>query len=228
MTEAAAAARVRVRAGLVTALAILVAWNVAGRPALPERWHLLGSLIVGALVLLVARVALLSWSELGLGPAALRPGLRWGAAAFGVIGGVVVLASLLPATRHLFSSTRADITPAQLWLEALVTIPLGTAVVEERAFRGVLLGMMLSRLRVVPAVAVTSVLFGLWHLDPILTGAGSMSHRAAVAAGTFVATTVAGVGFAWLRIRSGSLVAPIMAHVATNSVSLVAAWMVVH
>ena len=213
MTEAAAAARVRVGAGLGTALIILVAWNVVGRPALPERWHLLGSVVVGALVLLVAKVAQLSWSELGLGRAGLRPGLRWGAAAFGVIGGVVVLASLFPATRHFFSSTRADITPAQLWLEALVTIPLGTVVVEELAFRGVVLGMALSRLRVVPAVAVTSVLFGLWHLDPILTGGGSMTHRAAVAAGTFVATT---------------LVAPVMAHIATNSVSLIAAWMVVH
>ena len=88
--------------------------------------------------------------------------------------------------------------------------------------------MMRSRLSVVPAVLATSVLFGLWHLDPILTGAGSLPSRSTVALGTFVATTIAGVGFAWLRIRSGSLVAPIMAHIATNSVSLVVAWVVVH
>jgi membrane protease YdiL (CAAX protease family) len=228
MTEAAAAARVRVGAGLATALAVLVAWNLVGRPALPERWHLLGSILVGAVVLGVARVAHLDWEQLGLGRQELGPGLRWGAAAFGVIAGVVVLASLLPATRHLFSSTRADIGVGRLLLEALVTIPIGTAVVEELAFRGVLLGMMRSRLAVVPAVAVTSVLFGLWHLEPILGGGGSLGHRASVALGTFVATTTAGVGFAWLRIRSGSLLAPIMAHVATNSVSLVAAWLVVH
>ena len=199
MTEAAGAARVRFAAGLCAALVVLVVWNVVGRPALPERWHLVGSILVAAVVLGVAKVARLTWDELGLDRRALRSGVRWGSAAFAVIGTVVVLGSLLPATRHLFSSSRADVSAGRLWLEALVTIPIGTA-----------------------------VLFGLWHLDPILTGGGSMGHRTAVAAGTFVATTVAGVGFAWLRIRSGSLVAPIMAHIATNSVSLVAAWMVVH
>ena len=228
MTEAAGAARVRFAAGLCAALVVLVVWNVVGRPALPERWHLVGSILVAAVVLGVAKVARLTWDELGLDRRALGSGVRWGSAAFAVIGTVVVLGSLLPATRHLFSSSRADVSAGRLWLEALVTIPIGTAVVEELAFRGVLLGMMRSRLAVIPAVLVTSVLFGLWHLDPILTGGGSMGHRTAVAAGTFVATTVAGVGFAWLRIRSGSLVAPIMAHIATNSVSLVAAWMVVH
>ncbi len=228
MTEAAPAARVAVGAGLATALAILVAWNLVGRPSLPEHWHLLGSLLVAGAVLGVARVARLSWAELGLGRDELGSGLRWGAAAFSAISAVVILGSLLPATRHLFDSTRGDIGAGQLALEALVTIPIGTAVVEELAFRGVLLGMMRSRLSVVPAVLITSVLFGLWHLDPILTGPGSPSHRSAVALGTFVATTIAGVGFAWLRLRSGSLVAPIMAHIATNSVSLVAAWMVVH
>ena len=228
MTETAPAARVAVGAGLGTALAILVAWNVVGRPTLPDRWHLLGSLLVAGSVLVVARVARLSWAELGLGRDDLGSGLRWGAGAFAVVSAVVILGSLLPATRHLFDSTRADISAGQLALEALVTIPIGTAVVEELAFRGVLLGMMRSRLSVVPAVLATSVLFGLWHLDPILTGAGSLPSRSTVALGTFVATTIAGVGFAWLRIRSGSLVAPIMAHIATNSVSLVVAWVVVH
>ena len=228
MTEEAAASRVRVGAGLGAALAILAAWNLVGRPALPEHWHLLGSILVGVVLLVVARVAHLTWTELGLGRSELGSGLRWGAGALGALGAVVVVASLLPATRHLFDSSRADISAGQLWLEALVTIPIGTAVVEELAFRGVLLGMLRSRLDLIPAVLVTSVLFGLWHLQPILGGTGSTGHRAAVAAGTLVATTAAGIGFAWLRIRSGSLVAPIMAHVATNSVSLVAAWVVVH
>ena len=67
MTETAPAARVAVGAGLGTALAILVAWNVVGRPTLPDRWHLLGSLLVAGSVLVVARVARLSWAELGLG-----------------------------------------------------------------------------------------------------------------------------------------------------------------
>ena len=41
--------------------------------------------------------------------------------------------------------------------------------------------------------------------------------------GTIAVTTVAGVLFAWLRLRSGSLVAPILAHIATNSFAYVGA-----
>jgi membrane protease YdiL (CAAX protease family) len=49
---------------------------------------------------------------------------------------------------------------------------------------------------------------------------------AVAVAGTLVATTIAGVGFAWLRVRSQSLVAPIVAHIATNSLTFAAAWIV--
>jgi uncharacterized protein len=36
-------------------------------------------------------------------------------------------------------------------------------------------------------------------------------------------TTISGYGFAWLRLASGSLLAPVLAHCATNSLALVAA-----
>jgi len=39
-----------------------------------------------------------------------------------------------------------------------------------------------------------------------------------------VATTAIGLGFCWLRVASRSLVAPILAHCATNSVPFVVAW----
>ena len=35
-------------------------------------------------------------------------------------------------------------------------------------------------------------------------------------------TTVAGLVLAWLRLRSGSLAAPVLAHVATNSLTYLA------
>jgi uncharacterized protein len=38
-----------------------------------------------------------------------------------------------------------------------------------------------------------------------------------------LATAAAGVLFAWLRLRSGSLLAPVLLHLATNSVGLLAA-----
>jgi len=35
-----------------------------------------------------------------------------------------------------------------------------------------------------------------------------------------------GIGFAWLRVRSDSLIAPMLAHLATNSLTYAAAWLV--
>ena len=41
-------------------------------------------------------------------------------------------------------------------------------------------------------------------------------------AGTVSLTTAAGLAFVWLRLRSNSLVAPALAHVATNSLAYLA------
>ena len=78
------------------------------------------------------------------------------------------------------------------------------------------------------AVVACSVLFGLWHVPGVLDAtSGSAGHVLAAAGGTFVATFAAGVLFCWLRIRSGTLLAPVMAHLATNTLALVVAWLVV-
>jgi membrane protease YdiL (CAAX protease family) len=70
------------------------------------------------------------------------------------------------------------------------------------------------------------LLFGLWHVPPVWnTANGSTVARIGAAIATVIATTVAGVVFCWLRLRSRSLVAPMLAHVATNSVTFVVAWM---
>jgi hypothetical protein len=47
-----------------------------------------------------------------------------------------------------------------------------------------------------------------------------------VVAGTIAVTTVAGGLFAYLRMRSGSLIAPIFGHIATNSFAYIAALVV--
>lgn len=63
---------------------------------------------------------------------------------------------------------------------------------------------------------VQATAFGLWHIpdarrvgDPVL--------------GTVVVTGVAGLVFGWLARRSGSVLAPVLAHVAFNESSAVAA-----
>jgi uncharacterized protein len=68
-----------------------------------------------------------------------------------------------------------------------------------------------------------------WHIRPTLQALrvnGLAGARGRTVAGVTVAvatTTAGGVVFSWLRERSGSLTAPILLHVATNSGGLIAA-----
>jgi len=80
------------------------------------------------------------------------------------------------------------------------------------------------------------VLFGLWHVAPAIASADDNAALADVASAsgglaatvvaTVVTTTVAGFALCWLRLRSRSLLAPALAHVATNSVAFAVAWAV--
>ena len=114
-------------------------------------------------------------------------------------------------------------------LQALVTIPIGTVVVEELVFRGAVLGLFRLAMPTARAVVACSVLFGLWHVPSVLRAtSGSDGQVLAAAAGTFVATFAAGVLFCWLRIRSGKPAGAGPGSRATNTVALVVAWFVVH
>ena len=112
-------------------------------------------------------------------------------------------------------------------------IPFGTALAEEVLFRGALLGLFLLHHRPRTAVILSSLAFGLWHVLPTLhsvttnqaaaEAATSTASKLGVVAGTVVVTTVAGIAFCWLRRRSGSLLAPWMAHTGINTFAFTAA-----
>ena len=95
--------------------------------------------------------------------------------------------------------------------------------------RGVLQAALRRVLPGTAAIVVTSGVFGAWHIRPTLQALranGLASTRGRAVAGVAVAvatTTTGGVVFSWLRERSGSLTAPILLHVATNSGGLIAA-----
>ncbi len=187
-----------------------------------------------AVVLLgIARLAGLSWAELGLGPGTWRRGLTWAAVIIGIVALVLAAGALLPVTREAFRDTRYHLAWADALLHAMVLIPVGTVLVEEIAFRGVLWGLLRRLWGTVAATAVSSALFGLWHVLPSLGLAASNEAVASVvgrgrsAQATAVLTTVAftalsGVVFCELRRRSGSLLAPASLHWAANGLSLLA------
>jgi membrane protease YdiL (CAAX protease family) len=212
------------RRALGSLVAALAAANVVRSTWLDDGAHLPFNVAVGAGALAIGRAARLDRDELGVGDGALRRGLRWGLPVLAVIGGAAVLGGLLPATSSLFEDPRGDIGAGELLLRTLVVIPVGTVLVEEVAFRGVLQGLAGRLLTPVRAGALTAVLFGWWHVLPAWNSA-EPGEQAAAALGTLVATTAAGAGFSWLRHRSGSLLAPVLAHIATNSAALVGAWL---
>ena len=218
--------------------AAVLALFAAARP-----FGLLGPEMLSVSVL-TAVLALIAWSsgatpaDLGLGRADMRAGLLYGAGAVGIVLLVLVVAAVIPATNGFLHDSRAQISGGRLLYELGVSIVLLTAIPEEFAFRGVLLGSALRLWGPWRASLVTSALFGLWHIAPTLHTlsdnrefAGAAAHtggQVLLVLGSVAVTFVAGLVFCWLRLRSRSLIAPVMAHVATNGLALTVAWFAVH
>lgn len=208
---------------LSTALALLV-WGVLVVPLLPPAPGVRTVANLLAVAVLVAATRL-SRAELGLTRDRAGAGLRWGGVVLGAVGAGYLVALLVPPLHELLDDAAGTDTTAELLLRVLVFIPLGTVLAEELAFRGVLLGLARRVLPTRWAVVATSVVFGLWHLATARTPDAAVSDplpAALAVLGVVVATTAAGVLFALLRVRSGSLLAPVAAHLATNVLGLVA------
>jgi membrane protease YdiL (CAAX protease family) len=195
------------------------------------------SLVVGpvcaAVLLGLARLAGLSWQELGLGPGTWRRGMKWAGAIIGIAAVVLAAGAALPATRDAFRDSRYHLDLGQALLTAFVLIPIGTVLLEEVAFRGVLWGLLRRIGGTAVATGVSSALFGLWHILPSLglatdneaigsaVGQGRSAQVIAVL-GTVAFTAASGVVFCELRRRSGSLLAPAGLHWAVNGLSVLA------
>ena len=202
---------------------VLASWNIGRSSLVPDHYGIPASLAMAAVLGGLGALGGLGWGDLGLARGRMLRGLAYGGVAFGVVVVAMVVVGALPATSHALDDSRVHVALPTMFFEVLVAIPFGTVVLEELAFRGTLLGLLRRRLPVPWAVGVMSVLFGLWHIKGVLHDpSGGIAVGAVV--GTVLATTVAGIGFGWLRVRSDSLLAPILAHVATNSVTFAVAW----
>ena len=189
--------------------------------------------VCAALLLWLARLAGLSWAELGLGPGTWRRGAKWAGTVIGVVALVIAAGAALPLTRDAFHDSRYDLAWPQAVLTAFVLIPVGTVLLEEVAFRGVLWGLLRRLGGTALATAGSSALFGLWHILPSLglatdneaigsaVGKGSSAQTVTVL-GTVLFTAASGVVLCELRRRSGSLLAPAGLHWAVNGLSVLA------
>lgn len=188
---------------------------------------------IGAVGLIVfARLSGLTWAQLGLARRNHAAGLRWGAGVIAVVGFVYLVGVLLPSTRSAFLDARYHLPPASALLTAFVMIPLGTVLLEEVAFRSVLWGMLSRHARMWQVLVGSSLLFGLWHVLPATASAAGNQAVAtaviglgafakiAVVAGTVLFTALGGLVAGELRRRSGSLLASVGMHWATNALGV--------
>ena len=222
------------------AVAVLAVFNVARGAGLlgPPRYAYVAVSLLTAALVLIAWITGATRADLGLEPADVRAGVRYGAGAAGIVLLVLIVAAVIPAANGFLHDSRAQISGGRLLYELVVPILLLTAVPEEFAFRGVLLGSAVRLWGPWRASLITSALFGLWHIAPTLhtmsgnaevaSASASLAGQVLVVLGSVAVTFLAGLAFCWLRLRSGSLIAPVVAHVATNGLALTVAWVVVH
>ena len=204
--------------------------------------HVFGDLsdtVLVVLSLVVTFVALrggMTRTQLGLGREGVGRGVRFGLAVFLLVLVVVIIGAFIPATSAFMDDDRVQVGVGGLARELVLSILIGTVIPEELLFRGVILGAGLQQWRPGRAMLVSSVLFACWHIAPTLATAGGNAElsgaattvlgRLALVAGAMVSTFIAGLVFAWLRVRSASLVAPVIAHLSTNGVAFTVAWVV--
>jgi membrane protease YdiL (CAAX protease family) len=219
------------------AVAVLVVANLA-----VHRWtdpaDLVVALVGSVLLLGVLRSAGGTPEDAGLAPGTYARGARWALALIGLVAVVYLAGALLPVTRTLFEDRRHDaLTGSDVALRVLVLVPLGTVLLEETAFRGVLYGLVRRARGTAWATAVSSLFFGLWHVlpslhlataKPALTAVFGASWAGAALAvvAAVLFTAAAGVLFCELRRRSGSLLAPMGLHWAVNALGYLVGWLV--
>lgn len=173
----------------------------------------------------------LSSTDLGLNYRTWVTGLLWSAAIVVIVGAVIGVAGGIPRTRKYFADDRVtEVSGVTTARRALLDIPFGTVLVEEFAFRGVLLALGIQLWGTTTAVVVTSILFGLWHISPSLemheSHTQTSGHPLPTILSTVLFTGLGGVGFAVLRLFTGSLFPPAALHWAMNGTGVVVGWVI--
>lgn len=193
------------RSAALSLAAGLVGWSFVS-PRLPAARRTALQAVVGGLLVLITR------APLGLGPPRLWAGLRLGSlVAFSAAGTVAATTQLAPVRRSIAGREPPAAPPD--WL--LLRIPVGTVWSEESAFRGALATAGCAAFGARGGRLLQATAFGLSHIaDARATGAP--------VAGTVLVTGLAGWLFGWLADRSGSLAAPVLAHLAINEAGAIA------
>lgn len=215
---------------LAVAGVLVVAGNLTGAHATSSALAIPVRLAVAGAAVAVAVAAGADAGTLGAAPARMGAGVAWGLGAAVVLVGGMVLVVRVRALRPLVTDRRyTSMTPGEVRHRLLVRVPLGVALPEEVAFRSALLALATAATSAGAGVALTGVAFGLFHVAAAAEqvranhpGARASAVVAGVVTGVIV-TGLGGVIFGLLRVASGSLAAPVLAHAAVNWAGTLAA-----
>jgi membrane protease YdiL (CAAX protease family) len=214
--------------GTVTGLlGLLLFANVMSNRVIPDWAYVPWNLAVAAAVFLTG-LHVVRHEEMGF--TRWRRGLAWGLTLLVITGAFLLAAVSMPAFHDMYRDRRVTGGVATWLYQAFVRIPLGTAVLEETAFRAVLPAVLARRFTLLRATTLASLAFGLWHVLPAIglnrvnpamtklfgTGAGGVAAAVVFAV---AGTLIAGLWLCWLRYRSGSILTTMLAHVASNSLA---------
>ncbi|MCB9382758.1 MAG: CPBP family intramembrane metalloprotease [Acidimicrobiaceae bacterium] len=215
-------------------VAVLAAANVLTNRVLPGWIYIPWNVAVAVAIVVLAR-RVIALPTMGLGE--WRRGALWGVSLFTITLVLLLVAVAMPAFHDLYQDRRVDGDTATWVYHAFIRIPLGTALLEEVAFRGVLPALFAVRWGVLRGSVAASVLFGVWHVLPAINlnedneavakifGHGPAGTVATVVFGV-AGTTLAGLWWCWIRYRAHSVLATILAHIATNSIAYTIAFVI--
>lgn len=182
-----------------------------------------------SLVIGVAVLAKLNLESVGLAKESLGKGVMYALPFMTII--ILGALAVFFINPEIFKDERYNQGSQAMFYTILVTLPLATVIIEELAFRGVLFGTLQSVVTQNYAIIVSSLGFGIWHVFGASgVNAGSISStivipKLVLVIGVILATSIAGVFFTWLRIKSGSLITPILVHWTINATGVVLAFL---
>jgi membrane protease YdiL (CAAX protease family) len=197
----------------------------------PQRWEPAVNLAGATSVCWLATANGVSLEEQGIKIEAVPRCITYGAVLGAPAVAGLIAAPAIPALRNLYRGRHITSAPTGSAIyELLFRIPIATALSEELMFRGALWGLLSQRQSPLKATIVSSGVFGLWHIAPLHRlikrelGRGAWEISLVGISGSVLSTAVAGLLLAWVRSRSGSVIAPWLVHSAANTAAYARAW----
>lgn len=239
LVESRTAALTR-RRGAWLAVALLVVSNIMANRILPAWAYLPWNLGVAATLILIAHRSGYDFTGVGLAFRRWHRPVGVGLLLVALTALVLAIGLVLPATKDFFHDER--VSHIGLWgmlYQVLIRIPIGTVLLEEIAFRGVLptlFGANPAQTWRWKPILGASALFGAWHILPssaLTTGNSAVHHMLGgsailVALLAVASTMLVGVLLSLTCHIGHGLKASMLVHWATNSLGFVAAWLIIN